>query len=232
LASGARDAETREKYQAELEKLNQLADPSALRARVTELETKRKAAKDRAEATLSEIAKNSERARGVYNANNTAIDSAEEVYRRAVSKAWADFYDCLGTSVSTLPEAPTPAIKELRAELTQEVDPSFIYHGLRAKLKMLEDAAGKAHISTRDKDGIQCQPDGQGGEDGQSDAGLPADTAPSQARPDQQPKEPTGDSQGAPTFEHYVPPMEVVPALPRPPPIIREEFIPYLAPIP
>jgi hypothetical protein len=233
LASGAGDSETRAKYQAELEKLNQLGEPSVLRARATELETKRNAARDRAEATLSEIAKGTERARGVYDANNTAIEKAEEDYRRAVSKAWADFYDCLGTSVSTLPEAPTPAIKELRAELTQEVDPSFIYHGLRTKLTMLEDAIGKARISARDKDGIQCQPDGQIGEEGQSDAGSSADTAPSQTGPDQQPpKTPTNDSQQTPTLELYVPPMEVVPALPRPPPIILEEIPPYLAPIP
>ncbi len=156
LATAAPDADKRTQYKAELARLNKLESLEILQAREKETEAARQAAWDKIDALLPAIEKERKAALAVYNKNQDAIDVAYKAYHKEMNAAYEAFLKCLGSKISTLPEAANPSLKELRAKLSQEVDPNIIYFPLQEKLKALAKHASETKITARQKDGKLC----------------------------------------------------------------------------
>ncbi len=159
LAKSARDASKRGKYKAELERLKKLDSVENLAAREKDLVAKHKQAWNKIDALIPAMKKAGTHALAVYNKNNNAIEEAEKIYMGEISKAHSDFYACLETKVSAVPEAANPTLKEMRKKLTQEVDPNFIYFALNKKIKELGSRAGKTKITAHKNNGDLCGPE-------------------------------------------------------------------------
>jgi hypothetical protein len=161
LARFAKDANKRKQYQEELKRLEKLESLQKLKSKEKDLTTKHKKAWEKIDALMPTIEKERVSAITIIKKNQGPLIEIEKAYQKAVSEIHNRFNKCLGTKVSKLPEAASPTMKEMRAKLSQEVDPGIIYHALKEKLKKLSENAGKTKITSRKKDGELCGPEKQ-----------------------------------------------------------------------
>ena len=157
LARGTADADTRQKYRAQLNRLNAAPSLADQRANVKRLEQQREEQWEQIDSQRVRVTRLRSAALEVYRDTEDDMTAAEATHMSKLVTAQAQLYDCLGQQPQSI-DPKFASLKKLRDDnKTSTLLPSEIFAPLNTSLGSLAEQSGKTSIRIEMVEGVECQ---------------------------------------------------------------------------